>query len=121
MIRDFGHQGDIHFKQVESIPSDAKSIPNQCLALGETSGHGHAIVGDVELLEVGGRFFGKIGGAGAKLVHSKQILLEGNNFAAGDYPVADHPSINLEPGTTYEFGVHQRYNPYTKALENSKD
>ena len=42
------HQGDVLIMQVDAIPASAKPVPLQgeaTLALGETSGHRHAVVG----------------------------------------------------------------------------
>lgn len=46
-----GHQGDVQFRQISKIPSNAKEIKNKPIALGEHSGHMHILTGDVQMLQ----------------------------------------------------------------------
>lgn len=118
---DYGHQGDVFFRSISELPPAATPKKNECLALGETSGHGHGVCGDVELFQAGPTVYAKVGPKGAKLIHTAAKSMIERNFAANDYPIADHLPIELNPNTTYEFGIHQRYNPYEKALETVAD
>ncbi len=116
-----GHQGDVQFKMIESMPKNAVKIDNTPLAYGEISGHVHIITGDVQILESEGKRFAIVGKGKARLQH----ILEGNLrpfclTEVKELPVADHKSILLPPGT-YEFGIQKQYNPFEKIFEKIQD
>lgn len=117
-----GHQGDVQFKMIESLPKNVKKVENTPLAYGEISGHIHILTGDVQMLESEGKRFAIVGEGKARLQH----ILEGNLKSAScmmevkELPVADHKSILLSPGT-YEFGIQKQFNPYEKVFERVQD
>lgn len=116
-----GHQGDVQFKQVDTIPSNAKKISHKPIALGEHSGHQHIVTGDVELFEVDGRIIAAVGSDGAMLQHIHE-----SNFKLGNYstretlPMADHKPHFLPQGN-YEFFIQNSYNPFAKLMEKVID
>jgi hypothetical protein len=116
-----GHQGDVQFKQINSLPKGAKKIEQKPLALGEHSGHMHVLTGDVELFEHDGTVFASVGSDGARLQHVHE-----SNFTAKAYKStkelqkADHNS-HLIPEGVYEFWIQNTYNPYTKLMEKVED
>ncbi|MBV7534078.1 hypothetical protein [Chitinophaga sp. sic0106] len=116
-----GHQGDVQFASIQSIPSSAKRVLNKPIALGEHSGHMHVITGDVEMLEAEGRIICVVGPDGARIQHVHE-----SNFSEKDYesskelPQADHGS-HLLPEGTYEFYIQNSYNPYSKLMERVID
>jgi hypothetical protein len=116
-----GHQGDVQFEKVNSVPAEAVKIENKPIALGEHSGHMHVLTGDVELFEFEGRIIAAVGGDGARLQHVHE-----SNFTeqcwttTEELPVADHRSHLLEKGV-YEFYIQNAYNPYSKLMEKVLD
>lgn len=116
-----GHQGDVQFKAIESIPSSAKKISNRPIAYGEHSGHQHVLTGDVQMFEYEDRMIAAVGSDGARLQHCHE-----SNFRAEcwnstqEIAVADHKSYLLPPGN-YEFYIQNAYNPYSKIMEKVID
>lgn len=116
-----GHQGDVMFKSLSSLPSNAIKIPNKPIALGEHSGHQHVLTGDVELFEFEGRLYAVVGSDGAMLQHVHE-----SNFKQADYrstrelQKADHRPHRLPEGV-YEFFIQNSYNPYKKLMEKVID
>lgn len=117
-----GHQGDVQFKMIHSLPENAKSISNSPLAYGEISGHIHVLTGDVEMFEKENIKIAVVGDKGARLQH----ILEGNLTSAEcmtkieELPVADHKSILLSPGI-YEFGIQKGYDPFEDVFKQVMD
>lgn len=107
-----GHQGDVQFKMIESIPQNAKRIENMPLAYGEISGHIHVLTGDVEMFETDNRRFAVIKGDGARLQHIHESNLKSEYLTeVRELPKMDHNSILLPHGI-YEFGIQKQYDPY---------
>lgn len=120
MKKELVHQGDV--QGIEStLPRKAKKIDKKPLALGEHSGHQHCITGDYELFEdEKGNLFAAVGSDGAVLQHmheSKFISFESKKIVEK----ADHKPIELEPNKVYKFGIHKRYNPFSKIFERVID
>jgi hypothetical protein len=116
-----GHQGDVQFKTIETIPTNAKKIKNLPLAYGEVSGHVHVLTGDIEMYEDNDRKFALVKGDGARIQHVyEKILKRGCLTQTEELPIADHSSILLPPGS-YEFGVQKKYNPFEKTFERVVD
>lgn len=116
-----GHQGDVQFRAIASIPKGAKKIADRPIAYGEHSGHQHVLTGDVELFEFEGRIIAAVGIDGARLQHCHE-----SNFTdrcwktTEEIPVADHLS-HLLPEGVYEFHVQNSYNPYSRLMEKVID
>lgn len=116
-----GHQGDVLFSTVDSIPANAKKVTNKPIALGEHSGHCHVLTGDVEMFEVDGRIICSVGADGARLQHVHE-----SNFSAScwtstkEIQKADHNSHLLTAGN-YEFWIQNSFNPYSKLMEKVID
>lgn len=116
-----GHQGDVQFTAIESVPANAKPIAHKPLALGEHSGHMHVLTGDVQLFEVDGKIIAAVGGDGARLQHVHE-----SNFTekcwtqTEELQKADHNS-HLLPKGVYEFYIQNAYNPYSKLMEQVID
>jgi DNA gyrase inhibitor GyrI len=116
-----GHQGDVQFKQVGSLPAGAKKVDNRPIAYGEHSGHQHVLTGDVEMFELDGRLVAVVGGDGARLQHiheSKMTTTAWKSIIELDK--ADH-SAHLLPKGIYEFYIQNAYNPYSKLMEKVID
>lgn len=116
-----GHQGDVGFMSIKSIPANAIKIPNKPIALGEHSGHMHVLTGDVELFEIDGKIIAAVGSDGARLQHCHE-----SNFkemcwtSTEEITKADHNS-HLLPKGNYEFWIQNSYNPYSKLMEQVID
>ena len=116
-----GHQGDVQFSTINSIPEKAVKIANKAIALGEHSGHMHILTGDVQMFEFDGRLLAAVAGDGARLQHVHE-----SNFTSADWTSskelskADHGSHML-PAGNYEFWIQNSYNPLAKAFERVED
>lgn len=116
-----GHQGDVQFAVITSLPAGVVKVENKPIALGEHSGHMHVLTGDVKLFEVEGRLIASVGSDGARLQHVHE-----SNFTAKawvkttELPKADHDS-HLLPEGLYEFWIQNAFNPYSKMMEQVID
>jgi hypothetical protein len=116
-----GHQGDVQFKMIASLPNNAVKVENKPLAYGEVSGHVHVMTGDVDLFEIEGKTYAVVGNDGARMQHVLEHNLKPSCMTeAKELPVADHKSILFAPGT-YEIGIQKQYNPYEKVFEKVID
>jgi len=115
-----GHQGDVQFKELKTLPSTAKKIEKKPVALGEINGHQHVITGDYDLYEDQNRLFAVIGKKGAMLQHIHESNFRGYDTAEL-MPVADHAPATFAPDTIVELGIHRRYEPFQKVWEVVKD
>lgn len=116
-----GHQGDVQFSTIESIPSNAVKIDHKPLALGEHSGHMHVLTGDVQLFEVEGRIIAAVGGDGARLQHVHESNFTDKCWTeTKEIKKADHGS-HLLPAGNYEFWIQNAYNPFAKVFEKVID
>jgi hypothetical protein len=120
MKKQQGHAGDVQFKQIASLPKSAKQIANTPIAYGEKSGHVHVVTGDVELFELDGKMFAAVGKDGAVLQHLHESVFKNRYEAKEPLQKADHNPIKLGEGT-YEFGIHKKYNPFSKVFERVLD
>ena len=114
-----GHQGDVQFRQVSKIPSNAIKIQNKPIALGEHSGHMHIITGDVEMFEADGKIICAVGSARLQHIHESR-LSEKAWESTVEIEKADHNS-HLLPEGIYEFWIQNTYNPYSKLMERVID
>lgn len=116
-----GHQGDVQFSVIPSLPKNAVPVANKPIALGEQSGHMHVLTGDVQMFEVDGRIITVVGNDGARLQHVHE-----SNFtekcwtSTKEIQIADHKSHMLPQGV-YEFWIQNAYNPYKKIMEQVID
>ena len=116
-----GHQGDVEFKMIKSLPSNAVKVNNKPLAYGEVSGHVHILTGDVDLFEIEGKTYAVVGNNGGRMQHIMENYLMPNCMTEiKELPVADHKSILLPPGT-YEIGIQKQYDPFAKVFERVMD
>ena len=135
-FKDFGHQGDLNFRTVDSIPEGATDITDSLkdparggftIALGEVSGHAHTIVGEnVKIFEKEinceihkqkerRRFI--------KIVSSPAKLLHGTFTAPGEIKEieADRHDIEILPVGITEQGFEVGYDPFLKQLKKVID
>lgn len=116
-----GHQGDVQFAQIASIPAKATKIQNRPIAYGEHSGHQHVLTGDVQLFELDGRIYAAVGIDGARLQHCHESNFTDKCWTTTEeIAVADHKS-HLLPEGIYEFFIQNSFNPYSKLMEKVVD
>lgn len=116
-----GHQGDVQFASIGSVPPNAVKIKNKPIALGEQSGHMHVLTGNVELFEVEGRVIAAVGGDGARLQHCHESNFSETCWTSTkEIQKADHNSHVLPEGV-YEFWIQNSFNPYSKLMEKVID
>lgn len=80
-------QGDVLFKRVAEIPAgEKKKRENGVIALGEVTGHKHAIADleEAEVLEIGNGLYVHVGEDGVSIQHDEHGAIE---LPAGDYEV----------------------------------
>jgi hypothetical protein len=84
-------QGDVTIKPA-SIPQDAQHVDSNVLADGEATGHTHRVVGDAELLRLGGRLFMRVLGGDVRVIHEehKEIPLPPGEYEIGRVRAYDH-------------------------------
>jgi hypothetical protein len=116
-----GHQGDVQFASIPSIPANAKKVVNKPIAFGEHSGRMHVLTGDVQMFEVDDRIICAVGYDGARLqhVHESNFTQTAWN-SSEEITKADHNSHVL-PAGNYEFWIQNSYNPYSKLMEKVID
>jgi hypothetical protein len=116
-----GHQGDVIFASIETIPSGAVEVENSPIALGERHGHCHALTGNVKKYSLGDRVFFAVLGTHAVLQHTNIANMNKDTYKAENtLPVEDHQPIILPKGN-YEFWIQNEYNPYRKLMEKTQD
>lgn len=116
-----GHQGDVQFQSIMSIPAGAVKIKNKPIALGEHSGHQHVLTGNVELFEYEGKIIAAVGEDGARLQHCHESDFSEKCWTSIDeIKIADHASHFL-PAGNYEFFIQNSYNPYSEIMEKVID
>ena len=118
-----GHNGDVQFFSVDTLPRSAKKVMNQPVALGEQHDHAHIITGDCELFQDDDQVFYVKTGVGKSFAqHTFQSLLSNDIYSRQEaIEVADHLPKELLPNTIYKIGIHQKYNPYSKVWEKTID
>ena len=118
-----GHNGDVQFFSIDNLPTTAKKVMNQPVALGELHDHAHVITGDCELFQDEENVFYVKTGAGKSFAqHTFQSLLQNDTYSRQEaIEVADHLPKELLPNTVYKIGIHQKYNPYEKVWEKTVD
>jgi hypothetical protein len=114
-----GHQGDVQFRTT-TLPVGAIKVKQKPIALGEHSGHMHVVTGDVELYEFEGKTFAVVGNDDAFLQHVHESNFKNRYGLKKPIGKADHKPIKLNPGV-YEFGIHKKYNPFSKVWEKVID
>jgi hypothetical protein len=116
-----GHQGDVQFRQLKSLPKGAIEVNNKPLAYGEHSKHQHILTGDFKMYEVKGTIFAVVGERTARLQHvHESIITEEKLKSPAELQKADHGSHVLNPGV-YEFWIQNQYNPYSGLMEAARD
>ena len=117
-----GHQGDVQFKRISTLPNDVEKTENKPLAFGEISGHVHVLTGDVDFFEAkDGRRFARIKGDGARLQHIHESNLKSEFLIeTKELPAMDHKSILVPPGL-YEFGIQKQYDPFEEVFKQVQD
>ena len=116
-----GHQGDVQFKELNSLPTGLKKIENQPIAYGEISGHVHILTGEVEMYQHEDMMYAVIGEEGALLQHVLEVNIKKTTMKLKEkLTVADHGIIELNKGI-YQFGIQKRYNPFSKVFERVID
>ena len=117
-----GHNGDVQYFSIKSLPKNAKKINQKPVALGELHNHAHIVTGDCELYEDDEALYVKTGNGKSWVQHTFESLLTQETYTK-QFPVevADHMPKELLPNTVYKIGIHQKYNPYQKVWEKTVD
>lgn len=114
-----GHQGDVIFNQLDSLPKGFEKVGNKPLAIGATN-HIHVLTGDVERYEKENRVIYKVNKE-ASLQHTDHSYMNEGTYASSDLlPIKDH-NPHILPAGIYEFFIQKSYNPYKKIMEKVRD
>lgn len=118
-----GHAGDVQCFSIEKLPSTAKKINQQPLAIGESHDHAHIATGDCELyMDDTNTFYLKTGKGKSLLQHTFESIIKNDTYNSQEpVEIADHNPCELLPNTTYKIGIHRKYNPYAKIWEKVID
>lgn len=111
-MKQFAHQGDSQFYQIDSIPATAKKVEKQYIAASERSGSFHALFGNYDMYEVENGF---IIDAHEECVlnHSLEKDLKGSGVTLNEakvLPKKDHRHTVL-PAGKYIVGIQNRFDP----------
>ena len=118
-----GHAGDVQCFSIKELPSTAKKINQQPLALGENHNHAHIVTGDCELfIDDDNTFYVKTGAGKSLLQHTFESMIKTDTYNSQEpVEIADHLPCELIPDTIYKIGIHQKYNPYQQIWEKVRD
>lgn len=119
-----GHAGDVQCFSIKKLPSTAKKINQQPLALGENHDHAHIVTGDCELFvdNNDNSFYVKTGAGKSLLQHTFESAIKNDTYCSQEsVEVADHQPCELMPNTVYKIGIHRKYNPYQKIWKKVQD
>lgn len=119
--RQYAHQGDVQFFELNSIPSNAKKIKKEFFARSERSGHCHALCGDYDMYEVDNGHIIVVGTDGATLNHTKENTLTPEYWDKNQVmQVADHNPTTFQQGI-YFAGIQRKADPYKGVFERVID
>lgn len=118
-----GHAGDVQCFSIVKLPSTAKKITQQPLALGESHNHAHIVTGDCELfIDDENIFYVKTGAGKSLLQHTFESMIKSDTYNSQEpVEIADHLPCELMPDTIYQIGIHRKYNPFQKIWEKVVD
>ena len=120
-MKQHGHQGDVQFYKVDTLPDNIKKVEKQFLAASEQSGSFHALFGNYDLYEAEDSSFVIDVKEECILNHSLEQHLQGVSFNnAIEIPKKDHRHSVIEPGI-YRVGIQQVFNPLAGVRQEAKD
>ncbi len=121
----YAHGGDAQFYLIDSLPAKAKtltSIDDLIIARGETSGHAHILTGDVEMFEIDGQKFAKVGKAGAFHQHIIEDQINFETFKVNkNISNADHTKDCPIGEGIYVIGLDRQYDPHEETWKQNPD
>lgn len=94
--------GDLLIREIDAIPKDAKRVKTNILALGESTGHTHQLIGECKVFEnkEGKKFFQS--NEELELIHQ------------------EHKPITIEAGT-FEVLIEREYSPFDEEIRQVQD
>ena len=117
IIKQHGHQGDSQFFELKEIPSNAKKVEKQYIAVSERSGSFHALCGNYDMYDIDNGFVLDVKDE-CVLNHSLESVLKASGISLSDskvLPKKDHRHSVIPKGI-YAVGIQNRFDP----LENIK-
>lgn len=96
--------------------TEATKVIHNIIARGETSGHSHIAVGEVDVLELNGEIYLDVKGEAA----IKHLLEEAFVKERKEVWTGEHLDIKLEPGV-YKYVAQVEYVPIKKTLRDVID
>jgi hypothetical protein len=94
-------QGDVYLV-AGAIPGHAAATRSKTLAEGEATDHAHVAEGDVEIFELDGTLYLRVGESGAEIMHQ------------------EHKTLKVPEGE-YEVGIVQEYDYFKEEARRVKD
>lgn len=95
---------------------EAKKVRNNVIARGETSGHAHIAIGEVDVLEFDGEIYLDVKGD----AWIKHLLEEAFVKEEKEIWTREHHDIKLEPGV-YKYIPQTEYDPFIQRVVSVKD
>jgi len=93
--------GDVTIRPAR-IPAKAEPVESRVLAEGEATGHAHRVIGDAELLRLGGRLFLRVLGGDVRVIHE------------------EHADMKIPPGE-YRIGRVREYDYFAEKARPVRD
>lgn len=120
IIKQFGHQGDTQWFEIEKVPADATRVDKQFIAASERSGSFHALFGDYEQYGVDGGFVIETKGE-CVLNHSLKENIVCTLDEAKVLPKKDHRHSIIPAGKVFFVGIQNRFDPLSATFKRVID
>lgn len=120
-FKQYGHQGDTQWFQVNSIPTTAKKVEKQFIAASERTGSFHCLFGEYDQYEDENGFYIETKDE-CILNHSLKEHINGIKMTQKvTLPIKDHRSAVIPAGTKFFVGIHRRADPLTASFKKVID
>lgn len=127
IVKQFGHQGDTQWFEIDQVPADAKKIEKQFIAASERTGSVHALCGDYDLYQVEDGFVVKTNEEcvlNHTLIENLQRELGGVGVSMSNpkvLPPKDHRHSVLPKGRAFFVGIHRKADPINASYKKVVD
>lgn len=120
-VKQFGHQGDTQWFEVDQIPKGAKKVNKQFIAESERSGSVHALFGDYDQYELPDGGYAIETKGECVLNHTLKHHLPKTMTEAVTLPKKDHHSAIIPAGKILFVGIHRRADPLSATFKRVID
>jgi len=118
--KQIGHQGDTQWYSISEIPTNAKKMNKQFIAVSEKTGNVHALSGNYEMYEYEDGFVVSAT-EDCMLNHTRANELNEKTWSNPEIlPERDHKPSIIKRGL-YFVGIQRKFNPLSKFMEKVCD